>query len=586
MEILEKDIIKDINRNKKIIKYHQLYSIKSLIIKLLLKSGILLDYAYPYILSILIMLNVGFYKNHKPFDYDPAKKITTENIYDSNNNTEINFDNNIIYDNDYLIYRTPWELVDGKYISKETTFVLNQNEQNKSILPSLLKMDYDEIKSLFEIKSIKTIYKNNSNSDDALVTVIVHDETLSPKTVREIDAYSTLYVILVLGGFMNNNLSKEQLEIKERLERIINIFTYRYIKAGTKSKKNLIASDLISLSRINREYFSDFKLSLSWDSDDSLYTESLLSCYKYIENIIINQDKYFKIFNSAVEQILSTKPNIYRYYGKDYLKHPKKELGIVFISFLESFDTKLYNQYMSMLDRENIFYASLKGYNGQNYPFSILNENMIFIDSSFEENVEFYKVLSHELGHSYEANLYLNSGRIREYDKTFNSPFYEVPSSFIEYAYINYLIENNIYKNEANMLLHDYIIELLINSIYANIICRISDIESKFDEELKIDVKEFTTYLETIGRNYNVHLAPENNKISLRDPFIYGFGQLFSIYMYENYKKDSEYFKREFNKSLLDYSLTEDMSSFKRVGVSYEELIKGNTLKKALTKNS
>lgn len=66
MEILEKDIIKDINHNKKIIKYHQLYSIKSLIIKLLLKSGILLDYAYPYILSILIMLNVGFIKiiNH------------------------------------------------------------------------------------------------------------------------------------------------------------------------------------------------------------------------------------------------------------------------------------------------------------------------------------------------------------------------------------------------------------------------------------------------------------------------------------------------------------------------------------------
>ena len=52
-------------------------------------------------------------------------------------------------------------------------------------------MDYDEI------KSIKTIYKNNSNSDDATVTVIVHDETLSPKSVKIIDAYSTLYVILV-----------------------------------------------------------------------------------------------------------------------------------------------------------------------------------------------------------------------------------------------------------------------------------------------------------------------------------------------------------------------------------------------------
>ena len=385
---------------------------------------------------------------------------------------------------------------------------------------------------------------------------------------------------------MNNNLSREQLEIKERLERIINIFTYRYMKANTKSKKKLIASDLISLSRINREYFSDFKFDLPWDGDESLYTESLLGCYKYIENIIINQDKYFKIFNSSAEQILSTKPNMYRYHGKDYLKHSEKELGVIFISFLRSFDTKLYNQYISMLDKKNIFYAYLRGYNGQNYPFTILNENMIFIDSSFEENVEFYKVLSHELGHSYEANLYLNSGRIREYDKTFNSPFYEVPSSFIEYAYINYLIENRLYTEEANMLLYDYIIELLINSIYANVICRISGIESNFDEELKIDVKEFTTYLETIGREYNIYIIPNNNKLSLQDPFLYGFGQLFSIYMYENYKKDPESFKKEFNKSLLDYSLTEDMSSFARVGVSYDELLKGDALKKVLTKNS
>ena len=33
---------------------------------------------------------------------------------------------------------------------------------------------------------------------------------------------------------MNNNLSKEQLEIKERLERIINIFTYIIVNIFTK----------------------------------------------------------------------------------------------------------------------------------------------------------------------------------------------------------------------------------------------------------------------------------------------------------------------------------------------------------------
>ena len=262
MEILEKDIIKDINRNKKIIKYHQLYSIKSFIIKLLLKSGILLDYAYPYILSILIMLNVGFYKNHKPFDYDPAKKITTENIYDSNNNIEINFDNNIIYDNDYLIYRTPWELVDGKYISKETTFVLNQNEQNKTILPSLLKMDYDEIKSLFEIKSIKTIYKNNSNSDDALVTVIVHEETLSPKSVKIIDAYSTLYVILVfLEGLGISKFNKIIFKncIRNKLSEL-DKGPIIYSKKEINMLKEIIENDRKNLEYINNNNYNKPKL--------------------------------------------------------------------------------------------------------------------------------------------------------------------------------------------------------------------------------------------------------------------------------------------------------------------------------------
>lgn len=198
METIENYINRDINCNKKIIKYKQLYSVKSLIIKLLLKSGIFLNYSYPYILSMLIMLNIGFYKKHKPFDYSSAKKIKIEHIYDSNNNKEINYDTEIIYDNDYLIYRTPWELIDGKYVSKEAIFLLNQDELSKPILPSLLKMNYDEIKSFFKIKSVKTIYKNDKNVGDAQVIVVLHDETISSKIVRQIDLYSALYIILVL----------------------------------------------------------------------------------------------------------------------------------------------------------------------------------------------------------------------------------------------------------------------------------------------------------------------------------------------------------------------------------------------------
>lgn len=385
---------------------------------------------------------------------------------------------------------------------------------------------------------------------------------------------------------MSSNLSEEEIIIKKRLERIIETFNYKYAKANTKSKKKLISGDLVSLSRICEEYFSKFNFKLSWDNDESLYSEMILSYYKFIENIIINQDKYSTIFDKLVNDILNTNLNVYKYYGKDYHRKNGEELEDIFCSFLNSFDYELYKEYINLIDRQNIFWTSLDGYTGQNYPFSILNTNVIFMDNALGENINFYKILSHELGHSYESKLYLNSGRIREYDKTYNSPFYEVPSSFMEYAYINYLLENNIYIEEANMLLHEFLVELLINSTYSNMICKIKNIEEKINEQLEIDMKEFNAYLEEIGNNHNVFMFPINNTVSLKDSFIYGFGQIFSIYMYENYKKDPNNFKKELKYSLLDYSNSEDMISFERVGISYDELIKGDILKRVLAKNS
>lgn len=156
----------------------------------------------------------------------------------------------------------------------------------------------------------------------------------------------------------------------------------------------------------------------------------------------------------------------------------------------------------------------------------------------------------------------------------------------MEYAYINYLLENNIYKEEANMLFYYYTIELLINSIHADIICRISSIEDNLDNQLNVNIEDFNNYIETIKRNYNLHDIPTNNKVSLRDPFIYGFGQLFSIYMYENYKKDPNYFKKELKVSLLEYSSSNDISSFERLGVTSDNLVNSDILKRVLTKNS
>lgn len=383
---------------------------------------------------------------------------------------------------------------------------------------------------------------------------------------------------------MGNELSKEQLEIKEKLGQIVDIFNYRYIKANTKSKKRLIASDLLLLSSICEKYFPYFEFDISWSNDDTLYKDTILSYCKYVMNIVSNQEKYLKIFKSSSKQILSTNPNVYKYYGKDYPIHALNDLEEVFYDFLNTFSPKLCNEYKNMEEKGNIFLVPIEDYDGQNYSFSILNDTMIFLDQTLNDSVELYGILSHELGHSYEASLYLHNNKIREYDRTINSPFYEVSSSFLEYAYINYLIENNIYKEEGRMLLHDYIMSLLIHSIYSVAICRIPNITGNVDDKMQISIERSKYYLEGLQKDYNIHAIPGDNKVSLRDSFIYGFGQLFSIYMYENYKKDPKYFIKEFDKALLDYSFSEDISSFKRVGASYEELVRGEALKRVLTK--
>lgn len=385
---------------------------------------------------------------------------------------------------------------------------------------------------------------------------------------------------------MTNEELLEEKRLKDRFNKIIELFNYKYVKANTKSKKELIARDLLSIKKICEEYFPQFKFDISWNKDIELCNQGILSCYKFIDNIIINKDKYLNIFNSSMYNILRSKINDYKYYGRKLPRHKGKELDCIFCSFLNDFDSRVYKEYLNMMDKENVFYAPLITENGISYTFSILSDNMIFLSNLYNSNIDFYRVFSHELGHALEAKLYLNSGKERGLNNTFNSPFYEVSSSFMEYAYINYLLENNIYKEETKMLFYDYYMELLVNTMYSNIICQISDIESKLDENMDINLKTYGKYLDKLKIDYNLNSIPIYKKISLIVPFIYGFGQLFSIYLYENYKKDPNYFKKEFSKSLLEYSQTEDMSSFERVGINYDDLLKADTLKKVLTRNS
>ena len=106
----------------------------------------------------------------------------------------------------------------------------------------------------------------------------------------------------------------ERIRLKDKFNKIIDKYTYEYVKANTKSKKNIISYDLLSLSKICTDYFSIFKFDLPWSEDEDLYEEEVGHCYEFIYNIIKNKDKYLKIFYSSMYNILSTGINNYKYY--------------------------------------------------------------------------------------------------------------------------------------------------------------------------------------------------------------------------------------------------------------------------------
>lgn len=67
------------------------------------------------------------------------------------------------------------------------------------------------------------------------------------------------------------------------------------------------------------------------------------------------------------------------------------------------------------------------------------------------------RIMVHELGHDFEYNNLYKSGVSDIWDKIARTFYCEVSSSFFEYAFINYLIDNRVYYDDAIKLKRIYL---------------------------------------------------------------------------------------------------------------------------------
>lgn len=165
------------------------------------------------------------------------------------------------------------------------------------------------------------------------------------------------------------------------------------------------------------------------------------------------------------------------------------------------------------------------------------------------------------------------------------TPYYEVSSSFFEYAFLRYLNDNRVIDYCSRLQLHNYFIDLFINNFYMNLICMKKDIIPN-GNYVYIDEENTNKYAEYIMNKTNFYaLSFYNDGLDYRDSFIYSIGQLFAVYMYERYKEDKNSFINELKKCFLLYPDNPYIDVFSGVGIDYDIIKEGKILRKII-KNS
>jgi len=390
---------------------------------------------------------------------------------------------------------------------------------------------------------------------------------------------------------------EENISLTEKLRKNMDLYksklTDKYNRAYTSSKRKKIAGELLLFSSLYKDLFGEDN-KFVWDNDTKIYNccnnTSISDLLDFVDSINDKNNFYLNLSNNVINSFKDVNYPFYRYFSGIIINNPRLDnvmmLELV-LAFLNNFDSDIYlDMREKMVNLELLDICLEDDFSGFTYPISSLRKNFILLNNLYEDNIYKYSVISHEYGHSYEMKLAQNSSNDILVAKAFKTPFTEISSCFFEYSFLNYLKENKIYTNYVNQCLDNYFMEMLRSFFKINIISKFPDLEVNEDGLVNFNDVNIIKYGDKIKEKLNYYIFPDyDEEVVFRFPYIYGLGKLFSIYLYENYKENPEFFK-EFRKSLLNYPLVNDISVFNNVGINEDILLKGDVLKKVLKKHS
>ena len=385
-------------------------------------------------------------------------------------------------------------------------------------------------------------------------------------------------------------LIAKQKIIEQNLESDLRKLEYLYAKSNTSSKIDKIAYDLAIFSDIYRTCYPDLPNEyLSWEKSEKLsklLDEKVIGIYNEFNKYVINNNELYNKMSDNVIASFSNYP-LYRYLSDKIQGYSNKVLNESMYEFLNSYDSKLCKMFKDKINNCEIFYSiDFDKDIGENANIDCLRKNFITLRYNDRKNIDDAASVMHEFGHSYEHELMYNRNISLLADAT---PFFEVCSSFFEYAYMNYLKENRLLNKDLKIIFDLYYKNILLFNIdiytISNYIKK-SEFIDIYEETININDEEVWLETDRIKDKLNYYMNSLNREpLNFRDTYIYGIGKLFAVILYDNYKNDPNSFKKEFANALCNYPLTKDISAFSNLGINEEELVSSNILKKRLEKD-
>ena len=222
----------DIKQLENKIEHRKFYSVRNFVVKSLIRSGIAIDYALPYILATILVFQYQASRGNIPFRFDDIKVRTGIETIDTSTGIHLeHISEDFDYDYVILEHSTGWSINDdGLYERVVTSYRMNF-EIDLSDIKNVLFMSKDEIDNIFEVFDVQTINKNNLNYEDSVYNeeaiilisqVYSNDNIITRKESLGENVFNSLAFLLgvFLLGSCFKNIAKcfIKIDIRDRLK--------------------------------------------------------------------------------------------------------------------------------------------------------------------------------------------------------------------------------------------------------------------------------------------------------------------------------------------------------------------------------